>query len=212
MYPSATSSSRRSSAVAALAPATARLAVRHHRGARAALILLAVLLAAVPAAAQGVVTQEEALRLAFPGATVERRTAYLDEAQLREARRGAGPGVEVKQRVVTYYVASKDGRPQGAAYFDAHRVRTLGEVLMLVVDPEARVQRIEVLRFAEPPEYRASQRWLEQFTGEGLAPELSLRKGIVNMTGATLTANAVTQAARRVLALHSVIRPFEAAR
>lgn len=175
---------------------------------RAALLLLVALAAAVPAAAQGVLTQEEALRLAFPGAAVERRTAYLDEAQVRQARGLAG--AEVTQRVVTYYVATRNGSTVGAAYFDAHRVRTLAEVLMLVVDREARLQRIEVLKFAEPPEYRASDRWLGQFAGRELKPDLSLRKGIVNMTGATLTANAVTAAARRTLALHAVIRPFEA--
>jgi hypothetical protein len=188
---------------------------RGRAGARVALyaaLLLAALLPAVPAAAQGVLTQEEALRLAFPGAPVQRRTAYLDEAQLKEARRLAGAGVEVSQRVVTYYLASRNGRPVGVAYFDAHRVRTLAEVLMLVVDPAARLQRIEVLKFAEPPEYRASERWLAQFDSRPLAPELSLKRGVVNMTGATLTANAVTGAARRTLALHAVIRPFEAAR
>lgn len=204
MYRSATSSETRLRGAGHPAGVAARVRV-------GALVLLA-LLGAAPATAQGVLTQEEALRLAFPGATLQRRTAYLDPAQLRAAQDLAGPGVPVAQRVVTYYVAVRDGRPQGAAYFDAHRVRTLGEVLMLAVDTRARLQRIEVLKFAEPPEYNAGARWLAQFEGAALAPELSLKRGIVNMTGATLTANAVTAAARRTLALHAVIRPFEASR
>ncbi|HEX6309633.1 MAG TPA: hypothetical protein VFZ69_15770 [Longimicrobiales bacterium] len=156
-----------------------------------------------------VLTQEEALRLAFPAPlVVERRTAYLSEAQLADARRSAGAGVAIEQGVVSYYVALRDGRPAAVAYFDAHRVRTLPEVLMIVVDRTARIRRIEVLTFTEPPEYRPSERWLEQLTGRELTPDLSLRRGIVNMTGATLTATAVTAASRRVLALHGVIAPF----
>ena len=163
-------------------------------------------------AAQGYLTQEEALRLAFPEpATIERRTAFLDEKERGQAREQAGPGVEVDQAVVTYYVGARDGAPLGAAYFDVHRVRTLPEVLMIVVTPEEKIERIEVLKFAEPPEYRAAPQWIAQFRGRVLDDDLSLKGSIRNMTGASLTAQAVTRAARRVLALHRVIRPFAGA-
>jgi Na+-translocating ferredoxin:NAD+ oxidoreductase RnfG subunit len=176
---------------------------------RACLIAFAVLplLAAGRAHAQATLTQEDALRLAFPAPLrVERRTAFLDDAQLRRVRELAK--AEHTQRVVTYYAATDAaGRAAGVAYFDSHRVRTLGEVLMFVVDTESRIRRVEVLRFAEPPEYQAPDRWLALFHGRSLSPDLSLKRAIPNITGATLTANAVTLAARRVLALHSVIHP-----
>lgn len=174
-----------------------------------AFLWLAVLRPA-PAAGQTRLTQDEALRLAFPPpATVERRTAFLDEDALARAREAAGPGVALEQRVITYYVGrAADGTPLGVAYFDAHRVRTLAEVLMVVVTPEARVGRIELLSFAEPPEYRAPDGWLDQLEDRGLTDGLSLRGAIVNMTGATLTARAAVGAARRVLALHRVIDPL----
>jgi hypothetical protein len=107
--------------------------------------------------------------------------------------------------VVTYYVGRNRGALAGTAYFDSHRVRTHNEVLMIVVNPEWKIDRIEVLRFAEPPEYQAPEKWLEQFDQKNLSQELSVKRGIVPITGATLTANAVTNAARRVLALHAVI-------
>lgn len=159
--------------------------------------------------AQQVTTQEQALALAYPApATVERRTAYLDSEQLDAARRFAGAGVDVEQNVVTYYVARRDGQPIGVAYFDSHRVRTMPEVIMVLVTPDDRIHRIEVLKFTEPPEYRAPDGWLAQFTGKPLAPSLDVKRDIINMTGATLTSRAVTEAARRVLALHAVIEPF----
>lgn len=172
--------------------------------------LAAVFAVVPPAGAQTAVTQEEALRLAFPEpATINRRTAFLEDSDIEAARALAGPGVEVAGRVVTYYVASRADTPLGVAYFDAHRVRTLPEVLMIVVTPDDRIRRIEILKFAEPPEYKAPPSWLEQFANAGLSEDLSLKGSIVNMTGATLTSRAVTGAARRALALHRVIRPFE---
>lgn len=154
--------------------------------------------------------QEEALRLAFPEpATIDRRTAFLDDELLVQARRLAGPDVTVDQRVVSYYVGREGDEVLGVAYFDSHRVRTLPEVLMIVVGPQDAVQRIEVLKFAEPPEYELPAHWLQQFDGKDLGEELSLKGRIVNMTGATLSSRAATRAVRRVLALHLVIRPFE---
>ncbi|MGK7310618.1 MAG: FMN-binding protein [Candidatus Longimicrobiales bacterium M2_2A_002] len=166
--------------------------------------------AAGAASAQTLMTQEEALVLAFPGdTTVERRSAYLTESQLARARALAGDDVEIDQAIVTFYVGG-DGEPTGAAYFDAHRVRTKNEVVMVVVDPDATIRRVDVLKFTEPPEYRAQEGWIDQLEGRGLDEALSLRGGIRSIAGATLTARAMTEAARRVLALHAVIEPFGA--
>ena len=179
-------------------------------GAAAALGLGLAGAAPVPLAAQ--LTQQEALEAAFPPpATVARRTAFLAPEDLEAVRAAAGADAPVDQSVVTYYVAERNGRPEGVAYFDSHRVRTLNEVLMIVVQPDDHIRSIEVLRFAEPPEYEAGGAWLRQFQGRGLDAELSLKSGIANMTGATLTSHAVTRAARRVLALHAHIRPFDRA-
>lgn len=181
----------------------------HHCGRALAAALLLSASAAAAAGAQQVTTQEQALALAFPApAIIERRTAYLDHEQLEAARRIAGEGVDVVQSVVTYYLASRDGQPIGVAYFDSHRVRTMPEVVMVLVTPDDRIRRVEVLKFMEPPEYRAPDGWLAQFAGKPLAPSLDVKRGIINMTGATLTSRAVTEAARRVLALHAVIDPF----
>ena len=163
---------------------------------------------AVEGAGQVFLTQEEALELAFPDARVERRTAFLGEDQLREAGRLAGPGVELDRGVVVYYVGLRGERPVGVAYFDAHTVRTLDEVVMVAVDPEGAVERVEVLKFAEPPEYAAPEAWIEQLEGQTLSPELSLKGSVINMTGATLTSRALVDATRRVLALHAVVAPF----
>lgn len=163
------------------------------------------------ARAQEVVTQEEALRMAFPDADeVERRTAFLGDSAMARAEELAAPAVEVEEPVVTHYVARQGGTPLGVAYFDSHEVRTLPEVLMVVVTPEGELARVEVLRFDEPREYRPPEKWLEEFRGKDLSSRISTSGSVVNITGATLTSRAVTRAVRRVLALHRVIEPLSA--
>ncbi len=180
---------------------------------RVAAFLAAVALAAAalpaPSRAQEL-TQEEALALAFPGAdSIRRRTAYLEDHQLARIAKATGPEAGEPSAVAPHYVAFQDGAPVGAAYFDAHRVRTMDQVLMIVVGRDDRVMRIETIRFREPPEYEAPERWLELFRDRGLGPDLSLKGEIPSITGATLTARAVTRAVRRALALHAEVSPFE---
>jgi len=176
---------------------------------RRLLPIAAVLLALVPAGAEArvLMDQTRALRTVFPPpATVERRTLYLDPAQVRRAADLAGAPVD--SRVVTYYVAIA-GTPEGGAilgyaYFDTHLVRTLPETVMVVVGPDGRIGRIDILSFDEPDDYFPRDRWREQFPGRRLDDDLVLDRGIRTLTGATLSARAVTQAARRVLALHQL--------
>jgi hypothetical protein len=168
-----------------------------------ALALLA--LAALPAAAKVFLSVDEALRLAFPGCQVERRTAFLTPAQVQKAKELAG--VDVPSALVNYHVATKGGQPAGTAWFDTHRVRTLPETLMIVVDPAGKVTRIEVISFREPEEYMPRGPWYQQFLGHRLDADLQLKRGIRPVTGASLTARATTDAVRRVLALSQVISP-----
>ena len=81
---------------------------------------------------------------------------------------------------------------------------------MVVVDPAGAIRRIEVLSFDEPEEYLPRPGWYAQFPGKPLDDELSLKRGIRPITGATLTARVTTDAARRCLALHRVLHPATA--
>ena len=173
--------------------------------------LLGLGASSAPAGAQ-TLTQDQALALAFPGAEWARCTAYLDVSQLARVSEYAGPGVEPGSGVVTYYVATRAGDTLGVAYFDAHRVRTLSEVLMIIVGTDDRIRRIETVRFREPPEYRPRDGWLRQFDGRALDDELAMKRGIRGISGATLSSRAVTEAVRRVLATHELLYGAEAGR
>lgn len=146
---------------------------------------------------------QEALSLAFPGAQFTRREFTLSEAQANRARDLAQ--VEVPGRWVVAYEARRNGTLVGVGLFDTHRVRTLNETLLVAISPEGRVLRVEAVVFHEPAEYLAKEAWVKQFEGKALDPQLSLKGAIRPLSGATLTAHAMTDASRRCLALHQVL-------
>lgn len=165
---------------------------------------IAVLLfAGITSLAAALPTREAALKLAFPGATFTRKEYFLTEAQGARVK-------QLSQRELPglwwiAYEAVKAGKTVGVAFFDTHRVRTLNETAMVAIAPEGKVIRVEVIQFHEPQEYLAKDAWKQQFVGHKLDDELSLKRGIRPLGGATLTANALTDASRRCLGLWQVL-------
>jgi hypothetical protein len=163
------------------------------------------LAAGAPALARVYATQQEALARLFPAPVeVSRHTAYLSEEQAARVAELAGRPLE--HRVVPYYVGRREGEVVGYAFTDVHLVRTLQESVLFAVDAGGRIRSVEILSFDEPPEYLPGPRWLEQLEGRELDADLSLKRGIRTLSGATLSSRSITAAARRVLALFEVIR------
>ena len=165
-----------------------------------------VVLTAVEGQARLLLTQKQALDLAFPaGTAVERKTAFLTAEQVREAEALAKAKVESK--VWTYYVAASSGAPAGWAYFDRVIVRTMPATVMGAVAPDGTLRFLEVLTFDEPDDYKSSPRWLAQLKGRTLDKDLRVGGVLRNQTGATLTSASFAESARRMLAVHAVLHP-----
>ncbi|MFT5290143.1 MAG: hypothetical protein ACI8QS_000323 [Planctomycetota bacterium] len=148
---------------------------------------------------------EEALDLAFQEAEVTRTTVYLNAEQEQRASKLAGH--KIGTRVVHAYTArNAKGKVIGVAYFDSHRVRSKRETLMIVVDPNQKIRRVEILAFAEPEEYIPRAGFYAQLHGRVLDKNFALGRGIRGVSGASMTATATVRAARQVLALHQVVR------
>ena len=162
------------------------------------------LLAAVTASAQpGLGSREEALAAVFPGATIDADRVYLTDAQaarIAELARG-----EMETKIIARYVARRGGRVVGRAYVDTHVVRTKRESLLISLGADGRVRRIDVTAFLEPREYLAPEPWMRQYHGKPLGDDLAIQRAIRPIAGATLTAQAVNGAVRRVLALDRVL-------
>lgn len=168
------------------------------------LLLIGVLLCATSLHARVFMTQQQALASAFPpGTKVVRQSIFLTQQQAASAQRDSG--LKFDDQLVVRYVGMAGTSVAGYAYFDTHRVRTLPETVMVVVTPDGRVDRIEILSFDEPSDYFPKPRWIDQIRGRKLDGELSLNRAIRPLSGASLTAQAIVNASRKVLALHQAI-------
>ncbi|MEE2940838.1 MAG: FMN-binding protein [Planctomycetota bacterium] len=171
----------------------------------AALVAASLLVLASPAPAEKKKPSliDVAVAKAFPGAKIERVCVRLSEAERKKVGKLASQRAPKKSTTFAY-VARKEGKVVGTAFFDSHIVRTKRETLMVVVTPEGKVSGVETIVFQEPPEWLAQDAFYESLSGRGQGRALILGRGLDGTTGATLTCRAVADASRRVLALHEV--------
>ncbi|UCE03456.1 MAG: FMN-binding protein [Candidatus Latescibacterota bacterium] len=166
--------------------------------------MVGVLLLADAASGKTFETREVALQRVFGrDAAVDRRTSFLTETQIDAARAAAGASIEHAR--ITYYVATRDDSLLGRAYLDTHRVRSLYETLLIVVEPDGRTRSVDVLAFHEPEDYLPPPRWLRQLEERQLSKRLRPGDGVDAISGATLSARAAAEAVRRVLALDRIL-------
>lgn len=177
-------------------------------GVRTAVAALIVILAAAPSAAQ--ITREEALAAVYPGADVRAEQVFLTPAQQKQVLMLAD--IEAPSALVARYIARRDGEVVGRAYVDTHTVRTKKESLLISLDADGRVRRVDVTAFLEPAEYRASDAWLRQYQDRTLTDDLAMNRAIRPIAGATLTGRATNAAIRRVLAIDQILQPAAAQR
>lgn len=169
-----------------------------------ALTLLGCAMKPSPPATGVIHSKQGALRIAFPDATaVQAKNVFLTKAEALAIRNKAGSGLS--SRMVTVYVGHRGKRCFGYGFIDTHRVKQQDETLMIVVSPAGHVQAVHMLAFHDTPGKKPSNRWLGQFRGKALSPRLRLGDEVDGITGATYSANAVTGAVRRALAIYQVV-------
>jgi len=141
--------------------------------------------------------------MAFPAAQLQRREHFMTDAQANRVKTLSGTDLQSLWWVV--YEARNHGRLEGVAFIDTHRVRTLNETSMVAVKADGTLKRVEVVAFQEPQEYMPREAWMRQLDGKTLDPNLNLNRSIKPLSGATLTARALVDAAKRGLALFQVL-------
>ena len=166
----------------------------------------ALLLSVAGSVAVGTVfhTQEQALKIAFPGADqIESETYVLSASEAEEIERLASANLD--SRLVTIHTARKGPQLVGYAHIDVHTDRTRPEALLIALDPGGKITTLRVLAFQEPLEYMPTQGWYDLFSGRVRSDRLKVGYDIDAVTGATLTTRATADAVRRMFAYYSVL-------
>ena len=164
----------------------------------------------LPSIANGrqLVSLKEALNIAFVSASSFKREAvYLSLKEIDQIQSTyQNRKVEIRSRLVIRYKAMRNGRVVGHSYIDTHHVRTLSETILVSINIDNLVKRVEIISFREPNEYLATTRWLEQFRDQTVVNSKIFGKQIYGITGASLTARAIKKAVPRILTLHQFIQ------
>lgn len=166
-------------------------------------LMVMVMTSSLPAQVR--MTREDALTLYFPGAEVTRKTVFLTAVEAEAIQTRARTNVESK--IVTYYRAAKNGATVGTAFLETKTVRTMPATFIVVINPDTSVRAVEMLAFHEPEDYLPSARWLGQFAGKGPDDDLFLKRGIHSIAGSTLSAQAISDAVRRIIATYELVVP-----
>lgn len=145
-----------------------------------------------------------ALEEIFPKAKIEIKNIILTDDEVKSAE--ALSGIAPETRLASFYIARKRDEILGYAYIDFHIVRSNPEAVLYVINPKGEIEVVEILHSGEPPEYRANEGWLKGFKGKSLDTDpIRLRIDTPNITGATMSAKAITDNTRKVLALWKVV-------
>lgn len=142
-------------------------------------------------------TFQAALSRMYPGCELKKEVLYLTDGQKEKIEKVSG--LKLPSKLANRY-RNCDG---SFVYIDSHIVRTLNQTVVVEVTKK-KIKTFSVSAFLEPQEYKAPLKWLAQIASKAL-DELVLFKQIDGLSGATLTAKANVDAARRVLALDQVL-------
>ena len=148
-------------------------------------------------------TREEALKHVFPDAdNILKRNIFLNKEQVDEIESIAK--TQLHSKLYLFYVGKKGNKTLGYAVIDTHHLRTKSETVIVVINPDGTLKLTEILAFFEPSEYMPSKGWLQLYQNRPLEDSLWLGKGIPNITGATITSNALMKSIRSILAIYQV--------
>lgn len=148
--------------------------------------------------------KNEALKLIFPEAdSIEPKAIFLTAKQAARIEELARSSLE--SQLLTVHVGRRGDETLGYAFLDIHVVRTQPEAMFVVLTPQGEIDSVLIVAFHEPLEYMPSDRWQAQFGGKTLTPDLQVKRAIAPISGATLSAHAMTDAVRRALAVYQVV-------
>lgn len=142
-------------------------------------------------------TFQAVLSKLYPKCKLEKEIIYLDSKQQKKVKELSG--VTLTSKLANRFKACNGSY----IYIDSHIVRTLNQTVVVEVDKDV-VKTYKVSSFLEPKEYKAPVKWLTQLLSKKLS-DITLFKKIDGLSGATLTAKANVNAAKKILALHRVL-------
>ena len=131
--------------------------------------------------------------------SIEKKSLILTKSDVKDIQQQAH--AKVGSKIVRYYRVSHEDKVLGHAILLKQRVRTKNAAILYMVDNNNTMIGIEIISFKEPSEYKPNEEWKKVFIGKTTDDTLVAGKDIATISGATMSARAISNAARLALAI-----------
>jgi hypothetical protein len=157
-------------------------------------------------------SDDAALAEIFPSADSVQSHSIVVDSTMRAALRSR-LGWIVRDSAIAYFDVFADGRRLGAAVVADEQGKYRPITFMAGVDTALRIVDVRGLVYRESRggEVRHT-RFLKQYRGKSLQNPLRINRDIVNITGATISVNALNAGVRKALAVVEYLYPVGGAR
>jgi len=131
--------------------------------------------------------------------TVGQKTITLSKAQMKALQKKAK--AKVDSNIIRYYVVKNEKKVVGYGVLVVQRIRTKKAAILYLIDKDEKIKNIEIIAFHEPSEYKPYSTWKNSFKDKALKDDLRAGYGIPTISGATLSARAISDASRIALTI-----------
>lgn len=168
-------------------------------------LLILLLSSSMPLAAETVYLRPaEALRVIFRSS----QEVILQKKSLTEEQKtalGKRLGRKITRTDWNFYVARSDGKVDGYALIDNEVGKMEPITFLTAITPQGEVKEVEILVFREPIGGEVhDKRFLKQYRGKKLEDPIRIGQDVANISGATMSARAVSLGVKRALAIWQV--------
>lgn len=133
------------------------------------------------------------------GVKVSKKQFKLNKQEIKKIQKNAK--ASLTSNVIRFYKVTKESRIEGYAVLLLQTVRTKKTAVLYIIDKKEKIKSIEIVAFNEPKEYKPNPNWLDEFHNKSKDDNLFFGKGISTISGATMSARAVSDLARIALAI-----------
>lgn len=146
-------------------------------------------------------TEDAALKSVFPDCDKVSQNTRIFSSQERQ-RIEARLGWKLAESSITIHQGFRQGQSQGWAVITEEIGKFKPITFIVKVSNEGKVERVEVLVYREPVGVEVrKQRFARQFKGKTAKDKLRINRDILNITGATMSVQAMTAGVKKVLVI-----------
>ena len=164
------------------------------------IILLTLL--ALPLSAKILTSPIDAMQYTYGADTViTKKNILLSKQRTKTIQEQAH--VKLESKIFRIFKAEKDNETLGYGVLVNRKVRSKNAVVLYLISKDSILKSIEVIAFNEPIEYLPSKTWNAQFENISTDKMLKSATDIPTITGATLSARALTDGSRIAFAIYN---------